>query len=106
MNDDETSGGSEIQLVADENGLAVFGPSTAVEQFLVSEGLVVSGPASRGLGVGRLRGLLSTGLTAAEAGSEIAANSGRWVKLSEESAKAMKKYGLRESSRAAFQPGC
>ncbi|HEV7148414.1 MAG TPA: hypothetical protein VGN48_15595 [Pedococcus sp.] len=105
MNTDETSNGSEIQLVADENGLAVFGPTTAVEQFLASEGLVVSGPVSTGLGVGRLGGMLSNGSAAAEAGSEIAANSGRWVKLSEESAKAMKKYGLRESSKSGLSTG-
>ena len=105
MNDDETSDGSEIQLVSDENGLAVFGPPTAVEQFLASEGLVASGPASAGLGVGRLRGLLSAGSAATQAGSEIAAGSGRWVKLSEESAKAMKKYGLRESSKSGLSTG-
>ena len=40
-----------------------------------------------------------------EAGSEIAANSGRWVKLSEESAQAMKKYGLRESSKSGLSTG-
>ncbi len=105
MSDDETSDGTEIQLVADENGLAVFGAPSAVEQFLASEGLVASGPASTGLGVGRLRGLLGTGSAAAQAGSEIAANSGRWVKLSEESAKAMKKYGLRESSKSGLSTG-
>lgn len=105
MNDDETSDGTEIQLVADENGLAVLGLPTAVEQFLASEGLVASGPASTGLGVGRLRGLLSTGSAVTQAGSEIAAHSGRWVKLSEESAKAMKKYGLRESSKSGLSTG-
>ena len=105
MNDDETSAGTEIQLVADANGLAVFGPATAVEQFLASEGLMASGPASTGLGVGRLRGFLGTGSAATQAGSEIAANSGRWVKLSEESAKAMKKYGLRESSKSGLSTG-
>lgn len=105
MNDNETSDGTEIQLVADQNGLAVFGPPTAVEQFLASEGLVASGPASTGLGVGRLRGLLSTGSAAAQAGSEIATQSGRWVKLSEDSAKAMKKYGLRESSKTGLSTG-
>ena len=66
---------------------------------------MATGPASTGLGVGRLRGLLGTGSAAAQAGSEIAANSGRWVKLSEESAKAMKKYGLRESSKTGLSTG-
>ena len=31
--------GSEIQLISDGDGLAVFGDPTAVEEFLVSEGL-------------------------------------------------------------------
>jgi predicted transcriptional regulator len=44
-----------------------------------------------------LRGGMSTGAAAAEAGSEIAANSGRWVKLTKESAELIKKHGLRES---------
>ena len=105
MNDDEAQGGAEIQLVADEHGLAVFGPTTAVEQFLASEGLVATRSASTGLGVGRLSGLLGTGSMATQAGSEIAANSGRWVKLSEESARAMKKYGLRESSKTGLSTG-
>ena len=105
MNKDEAQGGAEIQLVADEHGLAVFGPTTAVEQFLASEGLMATRSASTGLGVGRLSGLLGTGSMATQAGSEIAANSGRWVKLSEESARAMKKYGLRESSKTGLSTG-
>ncbi|WP_193605250.1 hypothetical protein [Nocardioides dongkuii] len=105
MSHDQPLEGNEIQLVADDHGLAVIGPSSAVEQFLASEGLVSAGPASTGLGVGRLRGLLGTGSAAAQAGSEVAASSGRWVKLSEESAKAMKKYGLRESSKSGLSTG-
>ena len=105
MSDDQHLDGSEIQLVAEEHGLAVFGAPSVVEQFLASEGLVPTGPASTGLGVGRLRGLLATGSAAAQASSEIAANSGRWVKLSEKSAKAIKKYGLRESSKTGLSTG-
>ncbi|MEO3936794.1 hypothetical protein V3N99_08560 [Dermatophilaceae bacterium Soc4.6] len=105
MSDDESLAGSEIQLVADEHGLAVFGAPSAVEQFFASEGMVASGPASTGLGVGRLRGLLGKASAATRAGSEIAANSGRWVKLTEESAKEMKKYGLRKSSKTGLSTG-
>ncbi|MDE0775112.1 MAG: hypothetical protein OSB43_02395 [Nocardioides sp.] len=96
---------NEIQLVADDYGLAVFGSTSAVERFLASEGLVGSEPSAKGLGLGRLRGLLSTGSVAAQAGSEVSANAGRWVRLSEESAKAMKKYGLRESSKTGLSTG-
>lgn len=105
MNDRQPDDGVEIQLVADEHGLALIGPPQAVEQFLSSEGLVPTGPASQGLGVGRLGGLLRSGSVTAQAGSDVAANSGRWVKLSEQSAKSVKKYGLRESSKTGLSTG-
>ena len=57
-----------------------------------SEGLL-----SKAVGLPRLGSVISTGATAAQAGSEIAANSGRWVKLTEVSAQLVKKYGLMES---------
>lgn len=96
---------TEIQLVVDDHGLAVFGSLNAVEEFLAAEGLVGSDPSSKGLGLGRLRDLLSTGSAVAQAGSEVSANAGRWVELSDESAKAMKKYGLRESSKTGLSTG-
>ncbi len=83
----------EIQLISDGDGLAVIGEPAVVDRFLASEGLL----ATRDFGLPRLRGVMSTGAAAAEAGSGIAANSGRWVKLTEESAELVKKYGLRES---------
>ena len=82
---------NEIQLISDGDGLAVIGDPTAVERFLVSEGLP-----SKDLGLPRLGSVLSAGAGAAQAGSEIAANSGRWVKLTKESAQLVKKYGLME----------
>ncbi len=83
---------NEIQLISDGDGLAVIGDSKDVERFLVSEGL-----SSKDLGLPRLGAAFSSGAAAAQAGSEIAANSGRWVKLTRESAQAVKKYGLMES---------
>ncbi|GII56133.1 hypothetical protein Pth03_45220 [Planotetraspora thailandica] len=83
---------NEIQLISDGDGLAVIGNPTAVELFLVSEGLP-----SKDLGLQRLGPLLHAGAGVAQAGSEIAANSGRWVKLTEESAQLVKKFGLMES---------
>ncbi|MCP3785259.1 hypothetical protein NLX85_17990 [Micromonospora sp. A3M-1-15] len=82
----------EIQLISDGDGLAVIGHPTAVERFLVSEGLP-----SRDLGLHRLGSVLNAGAAAAQAGSEIAANSGRWVQLTKESAQAVHKYGLMQS---------
>ncbi len=84
---------NEIQLISDGDGLAVIGDPAAVERFLVSEGLP-----SKDLGLQRLGSALSIGAGVAQAGSVVAANSGRWVKLTEESAHAIKKFGLRKSS--------
>ncbi|MFF7974021.1 hypothetical protein [Streptomyces sp. NPDC007905] len=83
---------NEIQLISDGDGLAVIGNPTDVDRFLVSEGLV-----SQDLGLERLKSAVGTGAVVAQAGSEIAANSGRWVKLTRESAQSVHKYGLMES---------
>lgn len=91
---------NEIQLISDGDGLAVIGDPDAVERFLASEGL-----ASKALELPRLRAVLNTGAAAAQEGSEIAANSGRWVKLTEESAQLVKKHGLRESSKTGLSTG-
>ena len=85
----------EIQLISDGDGLAVIGDPTAVDRFLASEGLP-----SKDLGLQRLGSALGAGSSVAQAGSEIAANSGRWVKLTEESAQRVKKYALMKGSDA------
>ena len=91
---------AEIQLIADESGIAVLGPSAAVEAFLAQEGLV-----SRPLTARHLGSVLRGGSATAEAASEVSANAGRWVKLSEDSARAMKKHGLRESKSSGLSTG-
>lgn len=83
----------EIHLISDDHGFAVIGNPRAVERFLVSEGLP-----SKDLGLQRLGSALSAGAGVAHAGSEIAANSGRWVKLTEKSAQNLKKYKLMKGS--------
>lgn len=83
---------SEIQLISDGDGLAVIGDSADVERFLAAEGL-----SSRDLGLQRLKSAAGTGAVIAQAGSQIAANSSRWVKLTRESAHLCQKYGLMES---------
>ena len=87
----------EIQLISDGEGLAVIGEPAVVDRFLASEGLV----ATKDFGLPALRGVMSSGAAAAEAGSGIAANSGRWVKLTRESAELVKKHGLREPSQVS-----
>lgn len=91
---------NEIQLISDGDGLAVIGNSTDVERFLSSEGLP-----SKDLGLHRLAPALNAAAGAAQAGSEIAANSGRWVKLTKESAQLVSKHGLRRSSKTGLSTG-
>jgi hypothetical protein len=91
---------NEIQLVSDGDGLAVIGHSTDVDRFLASEGLT-----SKDLGLQRLRPVLGTGAAAVQAGSVIAASSGRWVQITEESAQLIKKYGLMKSKTTGLDLG-
>src|SRR3954469_17037923 len=78
----------EVELISDGDGLAVIGNPTAVERFMASVGL------SSNAGSPRLGAAFSAGASVAQTGSAIAANSGRWVKLTEKSAQAVKDFGL------------
>lgn len=91
---------NEIQLISDGDGLTVIGSETDVERFLVSEGL-----SSKDVGLRRLKSVAGTGAVVAQAGSDIAAESACWVKLTRESAQVVKKYGLRESSKTGLSTG-
>ncbi|MEU8692393.1 hypothetical protein [Streptomyces sp. NPDC048665] len=91
---------NEIQLISGDDGLAVIGTEADVESFLTSEGLP-----SKSLGAHRLRSLLDAGAFIAQTGSDLAVNSGRWVKLTPESAKLVKKYGLRDNAKSGFCTG-
>lgn len=83
-----------IELIHDGSGLAVIGEEKAVEKFLRSAG---QWTASRDLELARLRPLLRLGSDIVEAASEIATSSGRWIKLTEESAKLVGEHGLMKS---------
>ncbi|GAA4847138.1 hypothetical protein GCM10023221_27320 [Luteimicrobium xylanilyticum] len=75
----------EIELISDGDGLAVIGDRAAVERFLGSAGVP-----SRDLGLAHVKSALSASAGVAQAGSEVAANASQWVKLTKESARAMK----------------
>jgi hypothetical protein len=84
--------GSGIDLVSHGDGLAIIGNSADVERFFLSAGL---GKApSKPLDLHRLWSFAGTSGAAAQVGADLAANSGRWVKLTAESAEAVRKYGL------------
>ncbi len=76
---------NEIQIIADGDGIALIGDPAAIDRFLISEKLP-----SRDLGLPRLSTILRVGAGSADMASALAASSGRWVKLTEESAKAFK----------------
>lgn len=85
----------EIELVSDGDGLSVIGNRSAVERFLDEHGLLAL---SKELGLNKLGNVLDTGAKVAKAGSEIAANSARWLKVTPESAEVIKKFGLTETT--------
>ncbi len=83
---DEDEPRDEIELVSDGDGLAVIGDPLAVERFLSTAGV-----ASRELNLAHaVGGALNVGSVAAKGGAEVAVSAGRWVKLTEESARALK----------------
>jgi len=92
---DRLAADHEVDLIGDGEGLAVIGSASGVERFLAAAGFAES----RDLALPRLRSVLSSGGAAAQVSSEIAANSGRWVKLTRESAEALSKSPLMKGSR-------
>lgn len=90
----------ELQLISDGDGLAVIGEEAAVERFLDSEGLLTQAVAMPRLGT-----VIGAGAAVAQAGSQIAASSGRWVKLTKDSARLVREHGLRQSSKSGLSTG-
>jgi hypothetical protein len=89
MNDEiEPFDGDEIELVSDGTGVAVLGKPGAVERFLESMGL-----SSAAVELPKLQTIYSKGASLAQKGAEISADSGRWLKLTEESKAKMDELG-------------
>lgn len=87
----------EIQLISDGDGVAVIGDPALVERFLTTEQL----PA-RELPIHRLRQVTVAGSALAQAGSQIAADSGRWVKLTEKSARLVHTSDMMKGSSGVY----
>ncbi|NLT26503.1 MAG: hypothetical protein GXX90_07625 [Microbacteriaceae bacterium] len=80
-----TESRAEIELVGDGDGIAVFGDAAVVERFLAEAGVE-----SRPLRVRMRAGsTLAAAAGAAHAGSTAAVASGRWIRLTAESARAL-----------------
>lgn len=77
-----------MEIISDGDGLAVIGNPTAVERFMESAGL------SSNTESAHIAAAFSTAAATAQVGSEIAAHSSRWVKLTKESAAFRKMYPL------------
>ena len=86
---------NKVELISDADGLAVVGDMKTVERFLDSLGLL---SLSTDLGLNRLGSVLNAGAVVAETASKIAANSGRYLKLTPESAELVKELGLMETN--------
>lgn len=87
---------NQLELMSDGDGIAVFGEAAAVERFLSSAGVP-----SKELSLGkRLRSSAGIGASIVKSGADIGAQSGRWVKLTEESARAMNAGQLMTGSTA------
>lgn len=82
----------DIELISDSDGLAVVGNKSAVERFLAERGLLAI---SEDLKLGRLAQVADSVLNGI---SEASAHSGRWLKLTEESAELVKEFGLMETT--------
>jgi hypothetical protein len=78
----------EIELISDGDGLAVIGDPKAVERFIGTLKL------AEDVETRHLSDALSLGAATAQLGSTITENSGRWLKLTKESADAIKDIGL------------
>lgn len=83
---------NSVELVGDGDGIAVLGSPSDIEMFLSSANFDLK--TSRPFDVRRLAGGTSVASGLATAAGEFSANSGRWVKLTKESAEAIKKFGL------------
>ncbi len=66
----------EVQLISDDDGLAVIGAPTAVERFLKSVGQWAS---SQELDLRPLKPYFAIGADIAQKAPELADNSGRWI---------------------------
>lgn len=84
-----------IELVSDGDGLAVFGRKSAVERFLRDKSLLKQ---SEVFSLDKLGDLAQLASPLIEGASEVASGSGRWVRLTEESAGLVREFGLMKTS--------
>lgn len=95
------SNSGEIQIISDGDGMAVMGKPELVAAFLAD----VEVGESADIPKGRMSSLLSSLATGSEVASAVAENSGKWLKLDDASAQALKKYGQSFSQKNGLMYG-
>lgn len=87
----------DLEVISDGEGLVVMGDAQQVEKFIE----VVNLP-STSLDLRKLLPSASVGAAAVNAAAEVSANAGRWMKLTEESARAAQALPLVKNSTTHF----
>lgn len=87
----------DLEVISDGEGLVVMGDAQQVEKFME----VVNLP-STSLDLRKLLPSASVGAAAVNAAAEVSANAGRWMKLTEESARAAQALPLVKNSTTHF----
>ncbi|WP_271395463.1 hypothetical protein [Neomicrococcus lactis] len=85
----------ELELVSDGNGLTVLGNPDDIDRFFLSAG--INAESAKDLDLTKISSFAGTGGAIAQISANFAENSGRWVKLTKESAEAVSKHGLMAS---------
>ena len=86
-----------IDIISDGTGIALFGDPQQLDLFIKKEGLV-----ARPLELERIAGVLGKASTVTSGASQAALNAGRWVKLSDKSARALKHSTMMKGSSDEF----
>ncbi|WP_461636379.1 hypothetical protein [Glutamicibacter soli] len=82
-----------LTVIGDKDGMAVVGDSDALDKFFAASGLI-----ARDMKLDRVGKLLNNGAVGAQTASSLMENSGRWVKLTKESAKIFDPKNLMKGS--------
>lgn len=82
----------DIELISDGDGLLILGSPAVVDRFLVDEGFSADVASAHALP--DVWAALGAGGALAQVGAQYAENSGRWLKLTAESAEKVREFGL------------
>ncbi len=87
----------DIEVISDGDGFALVGEPTQVAKFVAASGLP-----STSIDFAKLTAAVGAGASVLNAAADISANAGRWVKLTEESARAAQLLPVVQNSTTKF----